>query len=196
MTINPKQITNTNRTKSELEAFWIFCIVVAGKNSDWASRTVAKFLSKRGELSPFAFIRSLGDNALHNTLVANRVGQYGRIHRAITQSLSLDLQTATVDDLTSVFGVGSKTARFFLVHSREDVEHAVLDTHILKWLSRRIENVPKSTPPEKTYLKLEKKFISLAKAEFPNMTIAQIDLLIWMQESGRLDQDNISPKLP
>lgn len=28
-----------------------------------------------------------------------------------------------------------KTSRFFLLHSRENIKVAVLDTHIIKWLS-------------------------------------------------------------
>ena len=32
--IDPKDITNYSRTDSELQSFWIFCILVAGKNSD------------------------------------------------------------------------------------------------------------------------------------------------------------------
>ena len=36
--IDPKNITDFNRDTDQLQAFWLFCMFVAGKNSDWASK--------------------------------------------------------------------------------------------------------------------------------------------------------------
>ena len=47
--------TNYNRTDDELQTFWIFCILVAGKNSDTTARLVTKLLKDR-EKTPFEFI--------------------------------------------------------------------------------------------------------------------------------------------
>ena len=93
--IQPTQVTNFNRTDDELQTFWIYSIVVAGKPSDWASRVVTKFLKNRMGMTPFVYIQLLG-YGLRNTLVANRVGQYNRISLALKQSLDLDLPGARV----------------------------------------------------------------------------------------------------
>ena len=188
--IDPKRITNFDRTDSELETFWLFCIMVAGKNSDTVSRTISKIFHTTD--SPFDILRELGEIGIHNMLDANRVGQYNRISKAFNQSLSVDLRHCNIEDLLSIYGVGPKTARFFLLHTRRDCTYAVLDTHILKWIKNHgIEDAPSSTPQNpKTYSYYERIFHKLASSYFPNMTMADVDLLIWTEQSGRLDENN------
>jgi endonuclease III len=122
-------------------------------------------------------------------LVANKVGQYGRIERALRESLNLDLRTASVAELMNVFGVGAKSSRFFVLHSRANCDCAVLDVHILRWMRKRGIQTPEQTPSGKKYLELERVFLALARGEFPNVPIAQVDLLIWATESGRITQE-------
>jgi endonuclease III len=125
--INPSQITNHSRTLSQLQEFWLFCILVAGKNADQTANKLSQFLSKKDEdQTPFDYIAD-NFNSLHNILVANKVGQYGRIEFAFKQSLGLDLECCTVEQLEAVYGVGPKTARFFLVHTRPNQRLAILD---------------------------------------------------------------------
>jgi len=189
--IDPKNITDFNRTDSQLEMFWLFCIAVAGKNSDTTSKLLALMLYAHQD-RPFDYLRDLGQTGIHNMLVANHSGQYRRISKAFTQSVDLNLRTCTLEDLMSIYGVGPKTARFFLLHSREDCQHAVLDTHILKWMQDHgIGNAPNATPQNaNTYAKYERLFYMLAKSYFPGMSLAQADLLIWTKQSGRLDDEN------
>ena len=195
--VQPLEVTNYDRTDEELERFWIFCIIVAGKNSDWASSTVGKLLSRKpDDMLPLEFLRSEG-HALRNTLVANRVGQYGRITAAIEQSYDLNLRTCSVDELQAVHGVGPKTARFFLLHSRSDANCAVIDTHILKYLRRKKVgvSVPDSTPQSKSkYQQMETLFLAFIRNDFQDLTVAQADLLIWAYYSGRLDDDAKFPE--
>ena len=161
---------------------------VAGKNSDYASRCLDRLLNKTKGQTPFEYLSSLGETGIHNALVAAKVGQYSRLTKGIMQSLSLDLASAKLIELLQVFGVGNKTARFFLLHTRPDCDCAVLDTHILAWMRDHQIDAPKATPTnESKYLELEKIFLSVAKARFPHMSIADIDLLIWSKQSGRLD---------
>lgn len=195
--IDPKHITNYERTPAELQRFWIYCIVVAGRNSDQASRTVGNLFKKLSpEQLPFEFFRGFGNNSLHNYLVAHKVGQYGRIEKAITQSLGLDLRTCTLGDLMAIHGVGPKTARFFLLHTRREARYAVLDTHILKWLrSKDVADVPASTPTKASeYVRLEDACLSLIESEFPGVALADADLLLWTQLSGRLEADLQEPE--
>ena len=188
--IDPKDITNYNRTDVELQSFWIFCILVAGKNSDTTSRLVTKLLKNRGDKTPFEFIRSLKLTELRNYLVANKTGQYDRIRKALFFSAKLNLRTCTRDDLMDIHGVGPKTARFFLLHSREFCDEVVLDTHILNWMRVKcdIKDAPKNTPqvPEK-YAKYAGLCKYLMEIHYPGLTLAQADLMIWTEMSGRLD---------
>ena len=189
-TITPTEITNFNRTDHELQSFWLFSMFVAGKNSDYASKCLARLLNK--DVLPCEYLRELGENGIHNALVASRIGQYNRLTNAIIDSLNIDLRNCSLEDLLQIRGVGPKTSRFFLLHTRQDCECAVLDTHILAWMrDNGVEEAPMVTPQnQKTYKELEKKFLFLAKHNFPHMSVAQIDLMIWMKQSGRL-QDEI-----
>lgn len=189
LTIDPKNITKFDRSQEELEFFWLFCILVAGKNADWASlKLLDLFRNKPEDQTPFEFLKTrLTD--LNNILVANKVGQYRRITKAIEQSISLDLKTATLDEFLEVFGVGPKTARFFILHTRKDAECAVLDTHILKWMRTIVHesiDVPTSTPPVKEYEKWEKMATKMMQVWFKGISLAEADLMIWTQMSGRL----------
>ena len=191
--IEPTKITNFSRTTAELESFFLFGLFCAGKNSDYAAKCLARLLTGKEGDSPFAILKSLGEIGIHNTLVASRIGQYHRLTKAIVQAVDLDLQTCTLEDLLKVHGVGQKTARFFLLHTRADCECAVLDTHILRWLRDNEVDAPWSTPASvKQYKDLEQKFLILAKKNFPFMSIAQIDLTLWMHYSGRLADDKFS----
>ena len=129
----------------------------------------------------FEFFKDLGRDGIHNALVASKVGQYGRLTKGIMQSLDLDLTTCSLEDLLNIHGVGNKTSRFFLLHTRVGGNYAVLDTHILAWLrDHGIENAPKNTPTDsKLYMELEGQFRYLSRLEYPYLSDAQIDLLIW-----------------
>ena len=69
--------------------------------------------------------------------------------------------------------------------SRHNVQHAALDTHLLKYLrAEGVENVPKSTPSSnKQYDRLEKEFLSRVPQ---GMTPAEFDLEIWKKYSDSL----------
>jgi endonuclease III len=187
--ITPTRITNFNRNDYELQSFWLFSMFVAGKNSDYASKCLARLLNK--DVLPFEYLQNLGEVGIHNALVASRIGQYNRLTKAILDSLNLDLRNCSLEDLLQIRGVGPKTARFFLLHTRQNCECAVLDTHILAWMrDNGVDDAPESTPQnQKLYQQLEKQFLFLAKHNFPHMSVAQIDLMIWMKQSGRLKDE-------
>tara|TARA_Y100000994_G_C15582037_1_gene396941 strand:- start:105 stop:755 length:651 start_codon:yes stop_codon:yes gene_type:complete len=197
--VNPKDITDYNRDIEQLESFWLFCMFVAGKNSDYASRCLSKLIHGAklgqdiGEEGVFNYFRSIGRTGVHNALVASKVGQYGRLTKGIMQSLDLDLRTCSLDDLLKIHGVGNKTARFFLLHTRQGCDYAVLDTHILAWLrDHGVEDAPKNTPTNsKLYRELEKQFRYLSRLQFPYLSDAQIDLLVWSDRSGRISGEEL-----
>ena len=191
--IDPKKITNFTRTQAELQSFFLFGLFCAGKNSDYAAKCLACLLVNRTGDTPFQILKELGETGIHNALVASRIGQYGRLTKAVMDAVDLDLSTCTLEELMKVHGVGQKTARFFLLHTRPDCQCAVLDTHILKWLRDNQVDAPQNTPTSvKQYKDLEEKFLFLANINFPFMSIADVDLTLWMKYSGRLDDDKYS----
>jgi thermostable 8-oxoguanine DNA glycosylase len=194
--IDPKKITNFTRTQAELQSFFLFGLFCAGKNSDYAAKCLAKLLHNNEGETPFEVLKNLGETGIHNALVASRIGQYTRLTKAIVDAVYLDLSTCTLEELMSVHGVGQKTARFFLLHTRPNCKVAVLDTHILKWLRDNGVDAPQVTPTSvKQYKALEEKFLFLAGINFPFMSIADVDLTLWMKYSGRLENDAVEPQM-
>lgn len=194
--IDPDNITRYNRKVYELEEFVIFCVFVAGHSAHNTAAALDRFLSHNnlrfkdgsGRIShvesPFKKIRSfLSTNStdkLAALLKASGIGCYKRNAKFLNEIVhsGINLRTCTVADLEEFTGIGSKTSRFFVLHSRKDVNDiAVIDTHILKYLGALGHSVPKATPSKKKYRELEKVFV--AEAGRAGKTVAAFDLEIW-----------------
>jgi len=190
--ITPTEITNYNRTENELEEFLLFAILVAGKTAKTQAKKLEGFLADRPKnkignpCSPFEYINYLRmTHSLTTQMMKHKLGQYKRLYRAFSGILRFEgwLDEVSVEDLESVNGIGSKTARFFVLHSRPNTRVAVLDTHILKYLKENGHNVPKTTPSKKKYTEIEKLFISIADSL--SIGIAELDLAIWKRFSQK-----------
>ena len=153
--IDPNKVTNPARSAAELEEFLLFCVVVAGKNADQQARKLERFLGGR---RPFAFIRaSDGDGTLEARLRDVRLGKYtllGRSFRELSRS-GADLRAVGWEELTRFPGIGIKSAKFFVLHSRPNEMHGVLDTHVLGWMrdhwapaGPRRATVPRHSPQD------------------------------------------------
>lgn len=192
--IDPKNITNFQRTPEQLEEFLLFAIVVAGKNSFQQARKLEDFLSpwrSRG-YTPFGAIRTMDmDETLVDFLRSVKMGQYNRVStafRGIARFFRYDdanmrfhpIQTVDVKHLECIKGIGMKTARFFVMHTRPTWCYACLDTHILQWLGERGYPVPKTTPHKKQYLELEKIFVSICTEM--KISPSELDLKIWNEK--------------
>ena len=197
--ITPTTITNYNRTEEELEEFLMFAILVAGKGAEQQAKKLDAFLDTimsmgmgAEDYTPFdglGYSISLEEffkdyhkkeiNLLDRQMKMHKLGQYNRVGHAFKEIIKFKgkLKKVTIEELESVNGIGSKTARFFILHSRPDAKVAVLDTHILKWLSEKGYKVPKATPAKKKYAEIEKLF--LTEAINHQMTPADLDLSIW-----------------
>ena len=181
--ITPTSITNYNRTEEELEEFLMFAILVAGKGAEMQAKKLDEFLKRSmweqiGK--PFAHLEFLiKNNWLEIHMKEFKLGQYKRIGNAFKEILKFKgrLKSVTIEELESVPGIGSKTARFFILHSRPNQRVAVLDTHILKYLKNMGHNVPKATPTKIKYKAIEQLFIQIADSM--KMSIADLDLHIW-----------------
>lgn len=190
--IDPKKVDRLDLSSDNvLEEFVLFCIAVANKPAHITAYKVDALLNKIVMpffplASPFQKIKHLikTDTLLQN-LVFYNFGQYTRLEKAFKEIVKLNLRTCTLEELEMIPGIGPKTSRFFLLYTRPNLEIAVLDTHILKFLKESgIEGVPTATPQsKKQYTRLEKEFIKLAK--FYNKSIKELDLEIWIRYNGK-----------
>ncbi len=185
LSIDPLRITNYERNQYQKESFLLYCIVAAGKTAKTQAAKLNEFL--KGITKPFNYIKELvNDEQLYNYLVKSKLGQYKRIEKSFKKVVDLDLDRVTVDELVRVKGIGPKTARFFVMHTRKGERVATLDVHILKWLREQgVENVPSQTPQSSlNYNRLEKAFLELA--EKMGRTPAELDLQIWREKSQKV----------
>lgn len=189
--IDQMKITNYGRTRQQLEEFLLFCVSVPGKNAYTTAKGLEKFLNKLHilvELSsfdPFLALRRAmkQDLNLPTLLQESGMGCYNlraRTYRVLVQK-GYNLFSCTADELERVPGIGYKTSRFFILHSRKDARVACIDRHIRKWLEGR-GHVVKSWPmSKKEYLRIEELF--LAEADALKIGPAELDLKIWREAS-------------
>lgn len=199
MLIDPEDITRFDRTDAELQAFWLFSLVVAGKNARTQARLLDGFIRKLGGDTPFDGIRrAVAKKSLLRRVKASRLGQWTRLTAAFAASVDLDLRTCTAADLEAIPGCGPKTARLFLMHSRPNQRLAAIDTHIIKLFGEheerflsflrergiRRQSLPTATPPAgKLYSAMEGFFLMLADES--GTTPANYDLAVWTRFSRR-----------
>jgi hypothetical protein len=186
--IDPTKITKFNRTKNELEEFILFAILVAFRDANVIAKTLDRMLNEincRG--SPFHKFKWYDDNFnLKDLLVRHGTGLFAMKSRAVSEVVhsGLDLKTCTLNDLLGVYGIGRKTATFFLLHTRENARLACLDTHILACMrDLGYANVPRQTPSPRKYLFLEGEYLSLVDKS--GYSASELDLIIWNTYSGK-----------
>lgn len=179
--VDPFDVTHYSLDDHRLEEFFMFCVAVAGKKATMVAGKLDLFLdhAKDGE-TPFALVRRLNAaGELEDTLRSVKMGQYAKLTEAwaFCADGGIDVRTSGADDLQKVRGIGYKTARYFILHTRRAARVGVIDTHILKFLASRGHEVPSKIPNDKRYLKLEA--LILAEADTAGMTPADFDLAVW-----------------
>jgi len=193
--VDPSKITNYNLTDRELEEVILFWVLAAGKNGTTAARCLDTLMRKIGGyiFGPFNALRLELNNQdagwlpfgsqkkLTSWLEESGIGCYTHKARTISELVKsdLNLRTCSAEELETIYGIGMKTSRCFIIHSRPMALYAGLDTHILKFLDTvGVESVPKHTPSsKKEYLRLERAF--LMQAEKCRKSPAELDLIIW-----------------
>jgi thermostable 8-oxoguanine DNA glycosylase len=185
--IYPDRITDYNRTTEQLEELIVFCVCVAGHNAmTTAQRLDRLFTQLSAYVAPFYALRRCQGGILPKLLRKVGIGCYNKRAEYLIDLINkgLNLRTCSVEDLEKVKGIGPKTARFFVLHSRPNVNDiAVLDTHVLKFMKDHGYDVPKSTPTGKRYRQLEIEFLKLATQS--GMSVANFDLMIWNDYRNR-----------
>jgi thermostable 8-oxoguanine DNA glycosylase len=185
--IDPYNITNFNRTEAELQELLLFCILVAGKTAYIQAGKLEQFLNSIRErlmlsdhVKPFEIIKIANDHGiLLQEIQKAKLGQYKKITNAFNYLIDnkINLSNCEPVELEKVPGIGMKTSRFFILHSRNIKTLAVLDVHILKFLGSLGHKVPKTTPNKKQYYYLEQKFLDYCRAN--DLHPATADLQIW-----------------
>lgn len=178
--IDPSNITNYYLTDYGLQEILIFWICVAGKTAATIAKAVDKLLNELEGDTPFKKIKQFGQENLPDRLKECGIGCYTLKAKSIWTLINtdIDLRTCTLEDLEKIPGIGRKTSRGFVMHSRPDSNCACLDVHILKFLRDKGHDVPNSTPgSKKLYEGLEKLFIEYAKEA--NKPVADFDLEVW-----------------
>ncbi len=198
--IDPSNITNYNASDRELEEQILFWICAAGKNGRTAARCLEVLLTMItfNNLSPFEALRShlsfwktipeeeKSDFAeLSELMKMAGIGCYTHKSKTFIELLTsnINLRTCMPDELENIYGIGMKTSRCFILHSRKGARLSGLDTHMLKHLREMgVEDVPKSTPSsKKKYMILEQEVLKLADGA--GMSPADYDLMIWNKYS-------------
>jgi thermostable 8-oxoguanine DNA glycosylase len=188
--VDPSDVIKYDRTDAELELFWLFCAVVAGKTATTQARLLNNFIESLDRDTAFnhdspmqRIYYAQRKGVLFDKIKESRLGQYNRLSRFFMDSVALRLRTCTLEELEAVRGCGPKTARMFLMMSRPKQRYAALDTHVLKHLRANGIEAPKATPSAgPTYRRLEEEFLKLADAA--GMEVSDYDLMVWKKYSG------------
>ncbi|MBU0959147.1 MAG: hypothetical protein KKB31_04335 [Nanoarchaeota archaeon] len=177
--INPTRITNYGLDVPELEENILFWVLAAGKDSKIIARGLNNLLEEVGrDVSPFEALRRYqGD--LSGLIKRNGIGCYTQKAKTVSGLIfsGIDLKNCGVEDLERIWGVGRKTSRCYVMHTRREARVAGLDVHILKFLKEMGVNTPSRTPGSaKEYSRLEEVFLHFVPK---GMSVAEFDLFIW-----------------
>ncbi|UCG53958.1 MAG: hypothetical protein JSV32_04950 [Dehalococcoidia bacterium] len=166
--IDPQNITDYDRTEYQLQEFLLFCIFVAGKTAKTIAPKLDAFLEDKDQL-PFEYLYNMGSEGIPKHLRKHKMGKYSvldsSIHMLSIFCRYISLRDITLEQLEMHKGIGPKTSRFFLLHSRPNQKLVVLDTHILKDVRARGIEAPKSTPSGKKYEKISAQYIAALEKE-------------------------------
>lgn len=175
-------LPNYRFTDEQLEEFLIFAICVANKSAATIAPRVDRFCNLY-EGSPLGGLVNVSRRRIQSMLRRQGVGCHELKSHGIKAASSalqkgLSLRTCTPEELESLPAIGPKTSRFFILHSRPGARHAVLDTHLLKFLREAGHDVPSTTPKSGSrYDALER--VVLRYADLARMTAAEFDIKKW-----------------
>lgn len=190
--IDPYNVTNYDRTSDQLESFILFCVCVAGKTAKTISEKLYEFLYDgfyvTKKISPFNQIKKLSESGkLSQQVEKFKLGNYSKLIPLFEQLAisDINLKDVKVEELEEFKGIGKKTSRYFITHTRPKIKDiAVLDTHVIKHIKELQEQnkitpdltIPKSITPKK-YDEIEKIYCQYLNDL--GVDYAEYDLQVW-----------------
>lgn len=127
----------------------------------------------KGEfLTPFEILKRFTETGIMDReLKRVKMGKYSLLNRGYKmlgeKELDLSGNPLPPEEYERLPGISFKSSRFFLLHTYEGVNTAVLDTHILKFLNeigiKEAQGIKQTPGSKKTYLKIEKEFLESFK---------------------------------
>lgn len=187
--INLDEPTNFNRLRGELEEFLMAAVCVAGKSAHVQARRLHRFLyepefaQEAVARTPFDKVRAMiRHRRLHKSLVRVGMGKYQLISASFRKMVEsdLDLWACPWQRLTEIPGIKTKTAKFFVLHSRPDQRLAVLDTHMHKKL-KAVGYDPPPFPPTNPFMYSFWQDVVLRLADAAGASPAAYDLASWRE---------------
>lgn len=183
--IDLDNITKFDRTEAEAQEFLLCAVVVAGKKGKTQAIKLDLFLNLYPDINaishtPFEYIIELNERGLlMDGIKEAKLGQYKRLYSCFLSVTKHKALSVSLDELESVKGIGMKTSRFFLMHSRQNCRYAILDTHILSFMRDELGvSTPKSTPQSPNiYKRFEKMYLEYADST--GRSLSELDLDIW-----------------
>lgn len=198
--VDPINFTNYNRTNNELEEAIIFGLLVAGKNALTTSRLLDAFLRDYSHIgdSPFEIFSRFELDRIPQLSVVLKdygFGCYNLKAKGIYELVrsGINLRTCTTHDLEKVRGIGMKTSRLFILHTRKDAQCIPLDVHILHYLRDLGYDVPKTTPnSKKKYLIIERLCVQLARKELKSCASWDLDTWnLYRRKAGKIEMRQV-----
>ena len=191
--INPTCITRYDESESQLMEKLHFWILAAGKGGVAAASALER-LYKRLPHARMPFDRVLLYCTVHGEIGLRRLMKDCGIGCSTLKArafISLAKKRPNLfkdgpDELMEHPGIGPKTARGFILHSRRNVRYACLDRHILRWLrDQGHTHAPKDTPSSSLqYDRWEA--IWLAACYAMGRTSAELDLEVWNSYASKV----------
>lgn len=215
--IDPRNVTSYGLPPEGLEEQLLFWVLAAGKTALVAAGQLeaildrARFVASHmvaADAGPFDVLRAYrapaSPRVIRKLLRNYGVGCHGLKSRCINAllDLRLDLARCSVEELDAVPGIGPKTARCFVLHTREGADVSGLDTHILAELAdekrrrkARWRKVPSATlTAAGTYAYWERIVRRLAAEA--GLSMAEYDLAVWNRRHRRVRTKAPCRKIP
>lgn len=193
--INPKEITDLNRTTPQKEKFLLFCVLCAGKSSDVMAEKLEQLLEplKQCRWTPLKYLVNLLVNRrLREVLEQHKIGKYKLFTDFVTYVQKWNYATHPTYNITDMKraglvlapGISYKTASLYRMHCFGD-KIACLDTHVLRWLRNEgFKGVPKASPSNwDTYRHWENVF--LGECYKRDVEPNHFDLDLWKQATTK-----------
>ena len=177
---------DSNRNYAELQDFLFVCWLVAGKTAYVQNRKFLKFKKEFNNFGIFDAIYFFGIDYAISMAKKHGLGKYSLLQKFIKEfnELNIDLKQCTAEDLEKLPGVGLKTSRFFLINTRSNYRCAVIDTHIIKFISENIQKIDFKQPPnKKKYLEYETLYLNYCDKN--NLNPQEFDIYIWKKYSKK-----------